>query len=318
MVGWPYILAEALAIVYMAVIAASANALHLFYILFPELGALSIDVLTRPWGKWAKSPWKLVATPTATAVIGIAVSRQFPYGLVSILLIVALSVAVILVMRSTVAPAISAGLLPLVLGVKSWLYPPSILFGLGLLAGLLLVWRRSTPARRLRFLNRPDLRAIELLETTPRSNFWLVVLFLFTAAIGMCAVTTGWRFILFPPLLVMAYEMFGHTETCAWAKPPFYFSIACFLAATTGVVACRWIRLEPLAVMLTLAVSIAFLRLFRLRMPPALSIGLLPFVMTSPTLKYAISVGLGTLALTGTFLLYRRLVSLYSVKESAA
>jgi len=40
--------------------------------------------------------------------------------------------------------------------------------------------------------------------------------------------------------------------------------------------------------------------------------------MTSPTLKYAISVGLGTLALTGAFLLYRRLVSLYPVKESAA
>lgn len=64
--------------------------------------------------------------------------------------------------------------------------------------------------------------------------------------------------------------------------------------------------------MFTLAASVVFLRLFRLRMPPALSIGLLPFVMTSPTFKYAVSVGIGTLALTGTFLLYRKLVQTFS------
>lgn len=129
----PRTAAEAVAVLYMALIAISANRLHLFYILFPELGALAVDVLTRPWGQWAKQPWKLVITPTATAVIGIAVSRHLSYGITGILLILFGSIAVILALRSAVAPAISAGVLPLVLGVRSWLYPPSICFGLAVL-----------------------------------------------------------------------------------------------------------------------------------------------------------------------------------------
>lgn len=157
-------------------------------------------------------------------------------------------------------------------------------------------------------MNRSDRHTIELLETQPKRYTWLVVLFLFTTAISALASVTGWRFILFPPLLVMAYEMFGHTEACAWAKPPFYFPLACFLTAAMGVLPCRWIRPEPIAVMITLAVSVVLLRVFRLRMPPAISIGLLPFVMMSPTLKFAWSVGIGSVALTVAFLLYRRLV----------
>lgn len=304
----PRVAAAVLAVAYIALIAATANGLHLFYILFPELGALAVDVFSRPYGRWAREPWKLIATPTATAVAGIAVSRYFSYGTFAVLLVLALGVAVISILRSSVAPALSAGVLPLVLGVKSWLYPPSILLGLSILTGLLLLWRRSSPARRLRFMNRSDLRAIELLEARPRRSSWLVVLFLFTTVIGIFAGYSGWRFILFPPLLVMAYEMYGHPETCAWAKPPFYFPLACFLTAVTGVLACQWIRPEPLAVMITLAVSVAVLRVFRLRMPPALSIGLLPFVMASPTLRFALSVGIGTFALTTMFLFYKWLV----------
>lgn len=310
MTSRPHALAVALAIAYMAVIAATANAFHLFYILFPGLGALAMDVLTRPYGKWARNPFKLVATPTATAVIGIAVGRYFSYSVVAIPLIMALSVGIILALRSTVAPAIAAGVLPFVLGVQSWLYPPAILFGLLLLTGLLLVWRRSAAGRRLRFFDRSDLRADECIEKTPQNGSWFFVLLLFTAAISALAIATGWHFILFPPLLVMAYENLKHVGTCPWARTPLYFPIACFLTAGTGVIAHRWLSLEPFAVMVTLAVSVAILRLFHLTMPPALSIGLLPFVMRSSTLKYAISVGVGTLALTGTFLLYRKLAHL--------
>lgn len=41
-------------------------------------------------------------------------------------------------------------------------------------------------------------------------------------------------------------------------------------------------------------------------MAATLSIGLLPFVMRSPTVLYAISVVLGALALTGAFILYQK------------
>jgi hypothetical protein len=41
-------------------------------------------------------------------------------------------------------------------------------------------------------------------------------------------------------------------------------------------------------------------------MPPALAVGLIPFVMDEPTFLYPLSVGSGTLMLTIAFLLFQR------------
>ncbi|HVC91921.1 MAG TPA: HPP family protein [Acidobacteriaceae bacterium] len=298
--------AELLAVVYIAVIAFSANRFHLFFLLFPELGALAADVFVRPNGAWAREPWKLVVTPTATAVVGIVIGRQLPYGIFGILITIALSIGIIFILRSSVAPAISAGVLPLVLDVKSWLYPLSILFGLCILAAVLFFWKRSGWSKTLLLVHSGENEAIEVLEGAPHGNKWLLALFVFTGVVGAIAQITGLRFILFPPLIVMAYEMFAHPRTCAWAKPPFVFPIACILAASVGVALDRWLGVTPFAVAATLAICILIVRTFRLRMPPALSIGLLPFIMMYPTLMYAVSVGLGAAALTISFVLFHK------------
>jgi hypothetical protein len=109
---------------------------------------------------------------------------------------------------------------------------------------------------------------------------------------------TGLRFILFPPLIVMAYELFGHPEIPGWMARPALFPLACVLTASVGVVACHLCRSSVVGVMLTVLCSIAILRAFKVHMPPALAVGLLPFVMTAPNIRYPISVGIGTVALT--------------------
>ena len=48
--GWHRLAAELMALAYMAAIAEIAYATGAFYILFPELAALSHDVFTRPRG----------------------------------------------------------------------------------------------------------------------------------------------------------------------------------------------------------------------------------------------------------------------------
>lgn len=70
-------LGEAGTLVYIAVIASIAQATHLPYVLFPELGALSHDVLKRPHGTWAKAPLMLVVTPLLTGVVGTLVTQHF-------------------------------------------------------------------------------------------------------------------------------------------------------------------------------------------------------------------------------------------------
>ncbi len=141
---WHRLAAELIALVYVALIAEIAYATGAFYILFPELGALSHDVFTRPRGTWASAPVLLAITPVLTGAIGVFFTRALPYGYPSVLLTVGGAIAVILALRSPIAPAISAGLLPLVLGVKSWWYPPAIALGTVLLAGLSLPWKKLT------------------------------------------------------------------------------------------------------------------------------------------------------------------------------
>ena len=138
---------ELIALVYIAIIAEIACATGAVYVLFPELGALSHDVMTRPRGTWANAPLLLAITPALTGVVGIVFTRMLPYGYLSVLLTVAGAIAIILALRSPVAPAISAGLLPLVLGVKSWWYPPAILLGTTLLAALSLPWKKYCATR---------------------------------------------------------------------------------------------------------------------------------------------------------------------------
>ena len=80
--------AEIVALAYIAAIAEIASATGAFYVMFPELGALSHDVFTRPRGRWAQAPMLLAVTPVLTGIIGIFFTRELPYGYVSVLLTV--------------------------------------------------------------------------------------------------------------------------------------------------------------------------------------------------------------------------------------
>ena len=82
------LLAELLAIAFMGSVAVAAVSTGVTLLLFPELAALSHDVLTRPYGKWAQQPLRLIATPTLTATAGLFVTRHTHYGAGSVLLIV--------------------------------------------------------------------------------------------------------------------------------------------------------------------------------------------------------------------------------------
>lgn len=291
------LLMEAVALAYI-VVAAQCNGWH--YLFFPGLAALSHDVLTRPWGKWASQPGRLVVTPVLGAAVGTLITRTLPYGVASILLVVALCVLLIGVLKSNIAPAIAAGMLPLFLGIKSWAYPASIAVSLVVLVVILLPWqRRQRPASS----NLDD-----VLETRPSGNAWALPFFGFVAAMALCATTSGLRLILFPPLIVIAYEMFAHPTVCPWAGKPVALPAACFLTSTAGWVAVSLFGSGGVAAACAMTLGVIVLRLLKLHMPPALAVGLLPLVIHSPDFKYPVCVAIGTGALTLAFQLYQRWV----------
>jgi hypothetical protein len=305
-----------IALVYIAIIAEIACATGAVYVLFPELGALSHDVMTRPRGTWANAPLLLAVTPVLTGVVGIVFTRSLPYGYLSVLLTVAGAIAVVLALRSPVAPAISAGLLPLVLGVKSWWYPPAIALGTALLATLSVPWKKYCAARTVAAPvegdeAREDLQndiIDDLIETTPSGYAWLVVLMAFVAVAVFFVKLTGLRFVLFPPLVVIGFEMLGHTAICPWADKPLRLPVACFLTALGGFVSWHFLGVTPLAAAASMAWGIAMLRVCDLHVPPALAVALLPLVMDKPTIAYPFAVGIGTTLLSLWFLAYQRLL----------
>lgn len=300
--------AELIALIYIAIIAEIAYATGAYYVLFPELGALSHDVFTRPRGTWAGAPLLLAITPVLTAIIGIFFTRVLPYGYWSVLLTVGGAVIVLMVLKSPIAPAISAGLLPLVLGVRSWWYPPGVMLGTVLLAMLSLLWKRISVAQNWLEPFSPAEVVDDTIEETAAGSYWLVALMIFVAAGVMLVKLTGLRFLLFPPLVVIGFEMFGHTAICPWAKRPLLLPIACFLTAVGGLLCLKLLGAGPLAAACAMAWGILVLRLFDLHVPPALAVALLPFVMDSPTYTYPVSVGIGTLMMTLWFFVYRSFV----------
>ena len=298
---------ELIALVYIAIIAEIALATGAFYVLFPELGALSHDVMARPRGTWASAPLLLAITPALTGVVGVVFTRSLPYGYLSVLLTVAGAIAVIRALRSPVAPAISAGLLPLVLGVRSWWYPPAIALGTVLLAALSVPWKKFCVARTAAIPAEGDDLVDDLLEMPPRGYEWLVALMAFVAVAVFFVKLTGLRFLLFPPLVVIGFEMLGHPAICPWANKPLKLPLACFLTALGGFVSWHFLGVTPLAAACSMAWGIAVLRVCDLHMPPALAVALLPLVMDRPTLAYPFAVGIGTTLLSLWFLAYQRL-----------
>ncbi|HEV3110458.1 MAG TPA: HPP family protein [Candidatus Binataceae bacterium] len=292
--GRALIAAAVLAIAYVAMVAAVAGATGAFYIMFPELGALAYDVFGRPRGRWSNSPIHLATTPVITGAIGILITRNLPYGFLSVLLNVGSAMAIILALDSPIAPAISAGLLPLVLGVRSWGYPPGIMFGTVALAAASIPWRALMVGR----LNDASRHGAQSAPATPWGLFWLMAYVGFLVAAVAMVRLTGLRFILFPPLAVIGFEMFGHTESCAWADQPLRLPIVCFLTAAGGLIFHQMLGVTVITAALSMAWGMTVLQLFRVHVPPAVAVALLPMVMDAPTVWYPCAVALGTLTLT--------------------
>jgi hypothetical protein len=195
----------------------------------------------------------------------------------------------------------------MVLGERSWLYPYAIFLGLGMLVAVLLIWKRYNPGIGHQSTHEAEhSQIVDALEALAQDRFWAVSLLLFLFVLGAIAEKTGLRFLVFPPLIVMAYELLGHPEVPSWMKRPMLFPVVCFLTAAVGLIAYRTVPSTPIAVMVSVLGSIAILRLFDLHMPPALAVGLLPFVMTSPDYRFPLSVLAGTAILTIYYFGYRR------------
>ncbi|WP_461479853.1 hypothetical protein [Mycobacterium sp. HUMS_1102779] len=295
---------EAVAVVYI-VVAAQCDGRH--YLFFPGLAALAYDVLTRPWGKWASQPARLVLTPSVAAVAGVWTTRQFPYHFLTVVGLVTGCLLVVAALKSNIAPAIAAGVLPLVLGIESWVYPASIAVSLVVLLCILLPWQRYCRRRYQSADATAATNLDDILETPPGGRGWIVPFYAFVTTMALCAAASGLRLLLIPPVIVIAYAMFAHPGTCPWAGKPIALLAACSSISTAGWIAVSLWGKGGFAAGCAMVLGIIVLRALKFHMPPALAIGLLPLVIVSPGIEFPVSVTVGAAALTLAYLIYRRL-----------
>lgn len=299
------LIGQATALVYIGGVAKIAVLTGISYFLIPELAALSYDVFTRPTGTWARAPFLLVATPLLTAVIGLLIEQHLGYGVGSILLSISLTLLIIKLLNSPIAPAIPAGMLPIILEEKSWWYPAAILFGTSILVLGLFIYKKTFSELITSQKNDLTNQIDDIVEQPPKQYTWLPFFIIFLLADVFLAKLTGLRFIIFPPLIVIAFEMFAHSDICPWAAKPVSLVIACVLVATVGVSVMMALGNHPFSVMIVMVVTIFIIRWLKLHAPPALAVGLLPFVIDQPDFRFPFAVSIGTVLLVGTFYIYR-------------
>jgi hypothetical protein len=300
------ILGALLSLVFLAAVAKIAFATGVLYVLFPELAALSYDVFTRPAGVWARSGVLLMITPTVTAAMGTALTQLMPYNLWSVAIAIAVAVLIVRLMRSPIVPAISAAFLPLAFGITSWWYPASIAAVMTLLAlASTIHGRLSAVGDVCQSLAPGAVAHTDEMARASRLKMWP---FCFIGGLLMAyglAVVTGLRLILFPPLVVIAFEMFAHADVAPLAQRPFALPLVCTIAAAAGLAALSAVGAGPLSVVISLLAGIVTLRAMRLHFPPALTVGLLPQIMPHADWRFVLAIALGATTLAAAFLLAR-------------
>ncbi len=291
---------------FLALITVIANATAMPYVLFPELGALGWVIFSDERHPWGRSSLLLMLTPFLAALQGLWITRHLAYGPVAVLLDVGLTLLVIAALRSPIVPALSAGLLPLALGIHTWTYPFSILIGTGGLALLIALRRRWGRARQP--VEGPALSsplasarrsALLLLrgssQPLPPLREWALPFAVFLLGGLLLVHLIGSPLVLFPPLLVIAFEMIVHRQHCPWSGRSGAVLVVANAAAVVGLALVKTLGVVPAATFLAVLATLALLKLARLPFPPALGLALLPFVIPQPPLTYPLFTLAGSL-----------------------
>jgi hypothetical protein len=253
------------------------------FLLFPELGPLAATVLSRPNGRWASSPWQLVGVPTAAAVCGLWISNHVAIESLALLLAVLAARLLLSLLRSSLAPALSAAALPVILEIHSWAYPVQIAIGLMGLNAVLAVRRRRHGDQRD---PTTDVAADGLAEPHWQ-RFWWIYLAVMVALVEL----TGWRVLLLPPLIVISHERFCEPGRCPWLGRAWQLPLACGIAGGLGVLSAQLLK-PCIALGMAVSLGLNLLLMDRLRMwlPPLLAVGLLPFLIPDADGRYVVGI----------------------------
>jgi len=195
---WQHLIAPTFLVATMVIVSGATR--HVDAI-FPELGAISVGSWCLRLKAWRRHRWHLFWFPSAAAALGVSVVRWSGWPRApEEALVATLTVLALMAMDSPAVPAVSAGLLPVVLGVSTWLYPLTVVASTALVAGIPVLVARAA-ARRHLAARRSTEESSEQHWPLQISVWFLVILWI---ELGV-ADASGVPLLALPPLFVAAY-----------------------------------------------------------------------------------------------------------------
>ncbi len=263
-------------------------------IIFPEIAALDTGALAAPRQVWNTDRKRMTVYIAICAVLGVLIVRYFPGG-TWIKIVLAFSIVQMLFLNSktSFAPMISAAALPVLLQTESWIYPISAVSLTLVICGIQMVLEKKSCYPEVRYSPGPPMSA----ETAKEG----ILRILCAAAAAAVVLPIGWRFCIAPPLLVAFTELSGKSGA---GKNPYKVVALVALCAAEGT-AMRLLIAEKAGMPLTLAALMAsagfllLMYLFKMWMPPAGAMAILPMLLKVEYLPlYPLQVLMGISALT--------------------
>lgn len=285
------ILPSLLALVLAAGMTAASELLHNREILFPEITAIAIGALAAPVQPWHTSRLRLLLTITAAAVIGVGLVVFLPAAPVfKVPLALLCAVLCVTVSGTQFLPAVSACVLPVLMGTRSPVYIGSVVVMTSLILLLQHLLEQCGLREKQHFVPiKPD-RALICLRLRQ---------ILAAGVLCILPVLTGEIFFVAPPLIVAFFELSSPGAKSAQRLP----QVACLLllGAVTGVLT-RFVLSTmlglPLTVpaVLTCALMLLLVSRMGLYFPPCGAIATLPFLIPEQALvRFPFEIAAGTL-----------------------
>ena len=243
---------------------AIAGVVHKTSMIFPEGAALSFGVFVLCIPGWTVSRWRLIVVLPIAALMGMGLSvLNLPLSLAMILGITGVLI-LLHVLRSLLAPSLSAALIPILFHIHSWFYPSTVL-GVSIAVTVIgvLVSRSAPKAPRPVILNERFALTFKF--------FIIAVLWISVATVLHLPAAT-----LAPPLFVSTYDVAKGTTSFPLEVGR---ALLFFALGFTGVVMLSLMHSDAFAGLLTFTIGLSYMAIARRYHPPILSVALLALIV---------------------------------------
>lgn len=287
-------IAMGISLAVVAVMVGSAEILGEKEIIFPEITAVAMGALIAPVQSWNTSRTRLFTAIVSAAVAGVCIVRFIPEILILRIAVgLLMAVGVITLSKTSFVPAISACILPILMGTKSPVYVISV----AVMTAFILISQKALECFGLheKYEYRPIGPSAELLKLRSKQVITVLIICILPAHFHKI-------FFIAPPLIVAFFELSGKGSKLMKRK---YTAIALMAAAAFTGVTARFFISEKLGLTMTLgavlssAVIFVLCRKTKLYFPPCCAISTLPFIIPQTAMiKFPFEVIAGYIVLT--------------------